>query len=408
MQPLTAQTTNKRLHALDAIRATALLLGIVLHATMSFQIGLAEVGWPLADSDPSRTLDVAFFVIHVFRMSVFFLIAGFFAHAVMHRRGMGAFIKDRLRRIALPLAIFWPICITGISAAMIWGAFKLNGGTLPEAPPAPAEPTFPLTHLWFLYLLLWLYAIALVLRTVIAKLDSNQKFRTTADLMLRVLTSSPLLCLLLSIPVSLALVSIPEWFWWGGVPTPDQSLKPLLSSTLVYFYVFTLGWLIDRQREILTRFQQHWHYHLLIGVIAIIACLGMAGTTSDFVTVASGTNKLIYAASYGIALISTTFAFIGAGMRFFSSENWRIRYLADGSYWIYLMHLPLVMALQALMMDSPWHWSFKFVLINVATFVPLIISYRYLVRYRWLGKLLNGKRAKRNSNDTAVVNPQLS
>ena len=35
---------NERLHALDAVRAGALLLGIVLHSTMSFMPGLAASG----------------------------------------------------------------------------------------------------------------------------------------------------------------------------------------------------------------------------------------------------------------------------------------------------------------------------------------------------------------------------
>ena len=59
--------------------------------------------WIIQDSQPSITLGVLFFSIHVFRMTTFFLIAGFFAHLSFHRRGAWGFIKDRLQRIALPL-----------------------------------------------------------------------------------------------------------------------------------------------------------------------------------------------------------------------------------------------------------------------------------------------------------------
>lgn len=395
MQNQLNQTSNERLHGLDAIRAMALLLGIVLHATLSFQVGLAQVGWPLVDNSPSGTLDVTFYVIHVFRMAVFFLIAGFFARAVIQRRGTATFIRDRLRRIALPLILFWPVCIAGISAALVWSVYKLNGGSFPEVPAAQASPAFPLTHLWFLYLLLWLYVLALTSRALFVFLDRRARWRHRLDRTLQLLLASPLPSLLLSIPVSLALVTIPDWIWWGGVPTPDQSLKPVFSSTLVFFYVFCLGWLIDRQREVLNSLRRHWHANLAIGLLAIVICLAMAGSRSDFITVATGSSKLMYAFVYGIALLSTSLGVIGAGMRFFSRENWLLRYLADASYWIYLMHLPLVMCLQTLLLDVEWHWSVKFVLINLGTFVPLIISYRYLVRYRWLGKLLNGKRVPR-------------
>jgi glucan biosynthesis protein C len=57
--------TNERLHALDAVRAFALLAGIVLHATMSFMPGLTALGFP-ADSSQSTTLQTVFYVIMCF------------------------------------------------------------------------------------------------------------------------------------------------------------------------------------------------------------------------------------------------------------------------------------------------------------------------------------------------------
>src|SRR4051794_41892956 len=96
------EQTPERLHALDAVRGFALLLGIVLHATMSFLPVPTRV-WIIEDSHPSVTLGVLFFVIHVFRMTTFFLIAGFFAHLSFHRRGTWASIRVRLQPSALPL-----------------------------------------------------------------------------------------------------------------------------------------------------------------------------------------------------------------------------------------------------------------------------------------------------------------
>src|ERR1700753_3176103 len=92
----------ERLHALDAVRGFALLLGIVFPATLSF-LPSAGRAWIIEDNHPSITLAVLFFVIHVFRMTTFFLIAGFFAHMSFHRRGALGFVTDRLQRIALPL-----------------------------------------------------------------------------------------------------------------------------------------------------------------------------------------------------------------------------------------------------------------------------------------------------------------
>jgi hypothetical protein len=144
----------ERLHALDAVRGYALLLGIVLHATVSFIPAPSRV-WIIQDSQPSITLGVLFFSIHVFRMTTFFLIAGFFAHLSFHRRGAWGFIKDRLQRIALPLVVGWPILFTAMAMVVIWAASFPNGGPLPGPPRwPPVLPQFPLSHLWFLYVLL--------------------------------------------------------------------------------------------------------------------------------------------------------------------------------------------------------------------------------------------------------------
>src|ERR1700687_4331696 len=154
----------ERLHALDAVRGFALLLGVVLHAALSF-IPTSSRFWIIQDSHPSTTLAVLFFAIHVFRMTTFFLIAGFFAHMSFHRRGARDFIKDRLRRIAVPLLLGWPIVFAAIVLVVFWAAGFPNGGAPPGARNwPPVLPRFPLTHLWFLYVLLEFYAALLLLR----------------------------------------------------------------------------------------------------------------------------------------------------------------------------------------------------------------------------------------------------
>jgi glucan biosynthesis protein C len=120
----------ERLHALDAVRGYALLLGIVLHATMSF-VPTSQRFRIIQDAHPSITLAALFFVIHVFRMTTFFLIAGFFAHMSFHRRGLRDFIKDRLQRIAVPLLVGWPILFAAMVLVVLWAAGFPNGGPPP-------------------------------------------------------------------------------------------------------------------------------------------------------------------------------------------------------------------------------------------------------------------------------------
>lgn len=71
-----------------------------------------------------------------------------------------------------------------------------------------------------------------------------------------------------------------------------------------------------------------------------------------------------------------------------------LRYLCDASYWIYLGHLPLVMALQALVVDWPLHYHAKFLVVCTAAAAVLMVTYRYLIRYTFIGRMLNGPRVR--------------
>ena len=61
------------------------------------------------------------------------------------------------------------------------------------------------------------------------------------------------------------------------------------------------------------------------------------------------------------------------------------------------MHLPLIIVGQALLRNADLPPIVKVTLLVVVTSVILLVSYRYVVRYTWLGRLLNGPRAKLSS-----------
>ena len=69
-----------------------------------------------------------------------------------------------------------------------------------------------------------------------------------------------------------------------------------------------------------------------------------------------------------------------------------MRWLADASYWVYLVHLPLLFAIQYRLLDIPLHWTAKFALSTAATLALSFASYQWLVRHTAIGRLLNGPR----------------
>ena len=390
---------SERLHALDAVRGFALVLGIFFHATMSF---LPSEGptWMISDPQRSPLLGGAFFTLHIFRMTTFFIIAGFFARMLFHRRGLAGFARDRGKRIALPLVVGWLPVFALIVGATIAGTLIQYGGPPPSAPAPPADPNppplaFPLTHLWFLYLLVILYALSAAGRAVIAAIDRRGSLRGMADRLLTLLVRGGVAPLLLALPLALALPGYGRWMMWMGVPTPDNSLIPNLPALAEFATAFVFGWVLQRQPNLLGAIQRWWPVHLAAAVALTIALLAQAGLVATTTTSLPGVERELFAANYALAAWTWSFAFIGLAMQFMSGFSaWR-RYLADASYWLYLIHLPLVILLQGVAARFEAPAELKYALILLVAFPLMLASYQTMVRYTWLGGILNGRRQPR-------------
>lgn len=388
-QPLGTQNAE-RLHGLDAVRGLALVAGVVLHGAMAFFPG-QEI-WLVADATRSTTLSVSFFVIHMARMTVFFVLAGFFGRMVMHRDGWIAFARQRLLRIGVPMVLAWPLVFGAIIAVMVATAPPDEEGGL-----SLSLKTFPLTHLWFLYVLLLLYAAMLLLRAVVVALDAGGPVRRAADLVLRAIVR-PWAPLVLAVPVAWALYAHPYWMIWFGVPTPDFGFVPNRAAMVTYGMACGLGWLMHRQHALLLpRVMRHWARFLAMALAATVYCLATTSLDPFLSPLPFGPRKQQFALAYAIGLWSWAFALLGLGLRFLADPSPRRRYLADASYWIYLAHLPLVLGLQLLIRDWALPWPVKFALLMGVTMAMLLISYDWLVRPTAIGALLNGRRYPRGT-----------
>ncbi|HEY2710585.1 MAG TPA: acyltransferase family protein [Caulobacteraceae bacterium] len=388
-----AESPPERLHALDAVRGFALTAGIVFHATLSFLPTPHGHGiWIITDNHPSLVLSVLFHLLHTFRMTTFFLIAGFFAHLTFHRRGQRAFIADRAKRIGVPLIAGWPFVFAAIVAVTIWAAIQgAQGGPLPKAPPYAGFPAFPLTHLWFLYLLLWFYAAILALRAASSALDKGGRLGRAADRAVGTLVGSPLGLVVLATPAAVALALTPQWLAWFGVPTPDSSLVPNPAALAAYFTAFGFGWLLHRRTDLLETVRRRWPLNLTAAIACSVAGFGIVGI-APLVHPLTGLDQVAFAGVYSLASWTWTFALIGLALQFLNGHSPVRRYLADASYWLYIAHMPIVMALQTVVAPLAWPWPVKFAVILGVAFPLMLASYELLVRHSFIGAILNGRR----------------
>jgi peptidoglycan/LPS O-acetylase OafA/YrhL len=110
----------------------------------------------------------------------------------------------------------------------------------------------------------------------------------------------------------------------------------------------------------------------------------------------SNVERALYAGAYIFAHWCWSFVILGFAVGYLKNPNARWRYLADASYWMYLIHLPIVWLLQAWMLSWPLYWPVKLLLILAITCVVLLTTYHYCVRATFMGKFLNGRKYPRS------------
>jgi len=394
---------DERFHAFDTLRASALLLGIVLHATMSFLNGFRELRFPIADVSQSLTLEVFFFVVHMFRMLLFFLVAGLFARLLMQRLGTGGFVRNRLRRVGLPLVIFYPLLLPLVVIPIVWAA-KQQGMHPAQGGQGGMPPGIPWFHLWFLYLLLVMYALLLALRAVGNRLDRQGLARAGLDGALRAALDWRLAPLCMALPTAVLLYLTPTWAQMGGIPAPLAGLVPPAGSLLGYGSAFLVGWWLHRRLSLFELIRRDWKLYLAIAVVATCAASSIVGLQSHLTPLAmTPERRALYAIAYTLGAWCWVLGLTGAALSWCSKPNARWRYLSDASYWMYLVHVPIVWSLQSWMMRWPLQWSVKFALILAITTALLLSSYHYLVRATFIGQLLNGRKYPRSLPLTPVA-----
>ena len=290
----------------------------------------------------------------------------------------------------MPLVAGWVVLFPAIAVVWIWGITKTFGGRLPptpaDMPPSPPG-AFPLTHLWFLYYLLVLYAV--VVRgprrrgCVRSRRPHSTRLSTST---VRRAVSVGAAAVLLPLPLIASLYFRDDWVVWFGIPTPDHSLiperrrssaterpSPSAGSSIVRPAFWRRG--AGSGRCI-------WR-----GAVAATGlCLWMVGVAPVFVPASAGSVQ---------ARVCALLRRRDLVLELCRHRRWPcvtcrtrragIRYVADASYWIYLVHLPIVAAFQVVVGRLPWHWSIKFPLILVASLALLLASYRYLVRSTFIG-----------------------
>lgn len=240
-----------------------------------------------------------------------------------------------------------------------------------------------LMHLWFLWHLCWL-ASGLVIITLAFRLLPWKQLPG-------VLVSSPL-CLIGLLPLTTFTQSMQANFG----PDTSAAIIPAPNVLLHYAVFFGFGAFMHTSASAVDRLGRAWWIYLPVAAVSCYVSLNLSHNPAAFIELGLEANagEWVGFALQSVFVWTTSLGLIGLARRVLSRPSKRVRYVSDSSYWLYIAHLPLVVAGQFALAYVQLPPMLEFGLLTIASTALLMLSYHWLVRYTWIGCLLNGRRER--------------
>ena len=366
---------SERLHSLDALRAIAMLGVVAYHVVQLSQDGRA-------DRHPAA--EFFLWATHAWRMPIFFLLSGFFTELILDRKGFSYAWKNRRDRIFFPLAaallIVWPITLVAVRAYNFLQANSASSifsaeGFLRIFDHFVRKPSY--FHLWFL-----VYLAAML----IAKFGWEWLRRPERN--------SPsflsFAALILAAAALLALMKNPF-----EMDTPTRVfMKPYSFLFLSLFFI--AGFLFYRAYRHHQFLFGHWKAAGTATLIMGAAVISQPTFVLPLapITMSDWASRLQMAIPMAGFVIAGTLFCIAAAKNIFSWESPTIRFLTASSFFVYLVHHPLLYSVGASLHTYAWPFWQEVSFLMVGAYALSFALFGFVVRGSWLEIFLNGRSSK--------------
>ena len=373
-----AKSGNTRLPYLDHLRVSLVILVILHHVAVVY--GAAApfyyVEPPFTDPRAFQVLLVFVLANQSFFMGALFLLAGFFVPGSFDRKSTGAFLRDKLLRLGIPLVVFifvlnpvssvgfylMPAAITGITTPLTWQEYpKLIG----------------LGPLWFVALLLVFNLGYVALRLLLRKRPGHSKKSPSRPgylgigLFILGLAAATYL-LRMEIPIGRSLLDLPS-----------------LAYLPQYLSFFVLG---------AVAYRRDWFKTLPvsrgiagIGIAAVVSVvlfpLAISGQMFSLAVGPTLNNAMgeghwqsaIYAVWDSTFAVGMSLALITLYGRLFNRQGKLGALLARNSYTVYIIHTPTIIYLAYALRGMELASLLKFAVVSIIA-VPVCFAVAYLIR----------------------------
>lgn len=340
--------TRTRLFAIDNLRVVLTVMVVLHHVAVTYGGIDAWYYFEPATDVSGTALDVLVMFNQAFFMGFFFLISGFFTPASLDRKGGRAFMRDRLKRLGIPLLAFLLL----LRPLVNFGFYK---GDMPY---------------WMFYIgswdpgPMWFVEVLLVFAAVYAVWPKRSAEPRRTELTAGAVV---LFALGLSVATFLWRFLVPDGTYWNVVGLPTPAYLPQYASLFVVgVLAYRRGWFETLPAR--------------AGLLGFVAASGVTLVLLPLTWMTEGVARQALGATW-----ESTFAvsiIIGLSVLFRERHNRqgpRGKFLADHAYTVYFIHPVVLVAVSYAVIGLHVPAIVKFAVVG-AVALPLCWGTAYLVR----------------------------
>jgi hypothetical protein len=179
----------------------------------------------------------------------------------------------------------------------------------------------------------------------------------------------------------------------AGILAETGSFFPPLGEWIQHGIFFVAGFaLFSAKGTLLARFASRCWLYICLGAVAFTVWLVLNDVSFKHPSTLSK-PEFWMAYPYNLCTWLWTFAIIGLFTRYFDAQGPKMQYLAQSSYWVYLVHMLGTIGFGALICNFELPVFVKMIMNITATTFVCLVSYHFVVRKTFIGQLLNANKA---------------
>jgi surface polysaccharide O-acyltransferase-like enzyme len=370
--------------ALSNLRAVVILIVVAVHSVLAYLDYATEPSqrfeeppyrWlltPIVDDHRWLGFDLFCAWQDVYLMSLLFFLSGCFVWTSLERKGSWLFVRDRLVRIGIPLAVavaflmpvaLFPVYLrTGAEPSLsgYWEAWR----NLPFWPCGPQ---------WFLGILLSLNIVAAVIRRYMA--DAGLTLDRFSDWMrqnpLKFVVMVALASTCVYVPLALAFT---PWTWVSFGPFSFQLSRPVHYA--VYFFAGVSAGASGLGGGLLTTdnaIARHWLSWFIAAGTSFVAWIALTVFVMPSGRETPFSLQILNDVAFGIACASSCFFALALFLRFGQYRAGWSDSLSENAYGIYVAHYVFVVWTQYILLE-----------VEITAFIKAIVVFAITLCASWL------------------------